>query len=568
MTYFEKFKQLNPKGAAIDSFDITEVKRVLNLTYDWSFLPNSALDVINRYNLNTVDVVDMLYTYKFIAPEELIDMMTYATSLPFMHLSQKYKNDYGKKHETTRDVLVYRCLNGVDNTAFTNIENLSSEAELNIEFPGRGMKVFYIIPTNYKRSANSLYDVTLEWNYYILFSRYMQYCLDNRASDMHFDVIHKGKTEIYRAMCRIGPDREECTLFKLDSRMNKDLIRETIKSRSSNQQAGVDLDAGVGVVTTLSDIFGDGTIEVRFTAERVLGGYYCVCRIHEQKNVSMGIDDLGFDNEIVKALKNATEKPSGLTIFTGKLRTGKNTSMSALANYISARDSQPSIMALDDPIEIVSSYPQMDYRGNIDLLKSGVRLAKKLDLDFLTLNEIPNAEVAFGVRDSVNSSIHTITTWHMNRIWHLPHKLFEYFGDSYRDIISQINLVCNQRLYKRQCDECQKEIHREDYSQYGTNPDLRIYTFFKNQEVYSSMVAQGCKKCGYSGYLKGHIVVLPEILQFTQGLVLKLFKAERPYEMEVVLADNVIGSAFSLEKQMCKALADGRLSSKDVLSIV
>ena len=43
------------------------------------------------------------------------------------------------------------------------------------------------------------------------------------------------------------------------------------------------------------------------------------------------------------------------------------------------------------------------------------------------LNEIPNSDVAFAVRDLVNSAIGVITTTHVDRVWHVPNKLNEFF---------------------------------------------------------------------------------------------------------------------------------------------
>lgn len=61
---------------------------------------------------------------------------------------------------------------------------------------------------------------------------------------------------------------------------------------------------------------------------------------------------------------------------------------------------------------------------------------------------------------------------------------------------------------------------------------------------------------------------MPEILVFDQDLVLELFKADRPYDMEVILINKMKDSLFSLEHQMCNALLDGRLSPIDILSIL
>lgn len=560
---YEKFKEHNPRSLKINSYHFEDVKQVLLDQYDWSFLPASAKDAISRYSMNTIEIVSMLEQYQYAEPETLTQILNYATGLCFRYFPPNAKEIPKRRWKTEQDILALHGVNGMEFTVFIGIHKLFSEAQLEVILPGKVTKIVYLLPANYEEIKDASYITQRKWNYYILFGRYINYCLENKASDLHIMTTHIKKETKYPVLCRIGPDREECTLFSLDKILHRNLIKETIKERSSNQQALLDLDAGLGIVVSLSDVFNDGSIEVRMTVEKVTGGYYCVCRIQEIKTTAMALDDLGFDEKIVRILREVTERPSGLTVITGKIRTGKNTTMASIGADLVKRDSHPSLMSFDDPIEILGDYPQTDYRGEIDLLKAGIRLSKKLDLDYVMLNEIPNAETAFGVRDLVNSSIHTLTTWHMNRIWHLPHKLFEFYGESYRDLISQINLVCNQRLYKRQCSYCQQEIHRAFYES-----DERIHNFFVKYGLVSSLVSQGCERCNFTGWAKGDVVVLPEILVFNQELILELFQAGRPYDMELVLIERMSQSEFSLERQMCKALTDGRLSPKDILSIV
>lgn len=559
--YLEAFKKCNSEVSIIDTFHFMNVKNTLSAEYCWDFLPSAAIDIIKRYSMSTVDILDMLYMYKYINSDELVNMATYATGLPFTYLNSE--SFLGKRMDSEFDILIFQLKNGIDYIVYIGIHKLYSEAQIEVSIPGNVVKIYYLLPSNFEEIKDISYIENYKWDYYTLFGRYMFYCIENKVSDLHIGVMYKNKEPKYFVMCRIGPDREECKLFSLSEQSHKELIKETIKERSSNQQSLLDLDAGLGVVVTLSDIFNDGNLEVRCTVEKVLGGYYCVCRLQETKTTALSLDDLGFDPSIVKSIRDTIQRPSGLSIITGKIRTGKNTTMASIGLDIVRRADKPSIMSFDDPIEILGEYPQTDYRGEITLLKAGIRLAKKLDLDYVLLNEIPNAEVAFGVRDLVNSSIHTLTTWHMNRIWHLPHKLFEYFGESYRDLISQINIVCNQRLYKRQCRHCQETVHRSRHES-----DKRIHDFFMHYNLTSSLVSRGCERCNYTGYSKGDIVVLPEILIFDQQLVLELFKADRPYDMEVVLINKMKDSAFSLEYQMRNALVDGRLSPVDILSIL
>ena len=563
MTLVEQFKDLNPPIDLYESVDFSAVKKALRSNLHWEFLPMAAQNVISRNSLGTLEVFNFLHVYKFATVEEILEMINHALHFDMKYLTSVKIPDSLQELSQKLDVLLERDPNGVDIHVYMGLHKMQSEATLSVELVGRQMIFHYLLPNNYDLLRNPDLMEYYEWDYHSLFNRYLYYCVTNGATDFHFDIAHFDKKPVYRSLVRIGPDREVCDLFKITQRMNVEMIRSIITDRSSNKGAVLDLDNNRGVITNLKDVFGDGSLDIRFEASRVLDGYMCVCRLQELKTVSFTIEELGFDPETVQLLKENTQRPSGLTLFTGKIRTGKNTTMSAVANEIVERDNMPALISFDDPVEILGKYPQVDYRGDVEALKSYIRLAKKQDLDFCLLNEIPNAEVAFGVRDLTNSSIHTMTTWHMNRLWHLPHKLFEYFGEAYRDMLSQMNLVCNQRLYKQQCSACLKEIHRQTFSE-----EKRIYNFFVDHDLQFARVAEGCAECGYLGFDKKKIVVLPEVLKFTHDLVLELFEANRPYEMEKVIMKWVKGSQFSLELQMKAALEDGRLHPSDVLSII
>jgi type II secretory ATPase GspE/PulE/Tfp pilus assembly ATPase PilB-like protein len=207
-------------------------------------------------------------------------------------------------------------------------------------------------------------------------------------------------------------------------------------------------------------------------------------------------------------------------------------------------------------------FPQLDYRDDIVSLINAVRLSKKADVDIVLLNEIPNKEVFFAVRDCVNSSMLVATTLHMNRLWHLPHKLFEYAGDGFRDVLSQIRGVSNQRMYASQCGECLEVVSVDSLG------DQRLIDWLRKHDVSAIRKASGCEKCGGTGVLRTKPVVLTEFLMFSNELVLELFEAEKPYLMERVLYQKLIGTTQCLEFQMLRLVESGRLSVNSIYSIM
>lgn len=96
---------------------------------------------------------------------------------------------------------------------------------------------------------------------------------------------------------------------------------------------------------------------------------------------------------------------------------------------------------------------------------------------------------SIAVKDLVTSSIGVITTLHLNRIWDLPFRLYEYYGESYKDVIMQTNGVINQKMFGVMCPSCRRLSKSSEVKQ----PFLRkALLSYKVDDVF---VSEGCKDC-------------------------------------------------------------------------
>jgi len=214
------------------------------------------------------------------------------------------------------------------------------------------------------------------------------------------------------------------------------------------------------------------------------------------------------------------------------------------------------------PIEVLMPFNQVDYLADENNLLACVRLAKKQDVNVAFLNEIPSKEVAFAVKDLVNSSIHVITTIHMDRIWHLPYKLNEYYGDSYKDVISQINGVMNQKMFDVMCPNC-----REAYPTSSIR-DLAKKAFLEERGLQNVWVAKGCEKCistvKHSGHNKTGSVIganqpYVEFLRFDDKLKSRLLACDHAWQMEEIIKEVVRENKNTLEDTMFDGIQRGVL---------
>lgn len=380
------------------------------------------------------------------------------------------------------------------------------------------------------------------WDYQVLFYRILMEAISMRATDLHLTVAHVNQTPIYPIKCRIDGEYHDIDLFELTEQDNYRLVETLVKDKTS--ALSIDLTSKEGIVSNVTDIFGDGNTELRVCVNRVLHGYDCVCRIQQKSTFLFTVKDLGFPESLQDVLYRVSKKSSGITLITGAIRTGKNTTALAIANEMVKYPIK--IKEIDSPIEVVMPYPQIDYYADEERLLSAVKLIKKQDVNVVILNEIPSSGVAFAVRDLVISSVHVITTIHLDRIWHLPYRLQEYYKDNFKDVFSQINCVINQKMFNTLNKEDSYTILVEDIPEQGERELLQ-----RNGIVSVCVPKRKEAYCGNQPYA--------EYVWFDSTLKSEILACQYTWEMEQVIHRRVERDKTTLEDSMLNGIRQGRL---------
>lgn len=531
-------------------------------------------NILDFYQIKTEeDIVNVLETYKFCSSYTIVsklnkckefesiqqntgeELIPYAAYIESFSQSAKYTNLMDRF-----DILIGENEDGSVEVIAPLYKELDFTALLlNLEPTISSFR--WVTPINFEKLKDPSFKVTYLPD--LLFRRIILECVNLGATDVHFTVRHVNKEPEYIILYRQDGSIRELNLFKLNAELNAEIITKAISMLT--KKSAEDLNTPDGVVASITDAICDKKIELRLSANKVREGYECVCRIQNVKTVSMTIADLGFPDYVQNAMYKMCRKTTGLTLFTGPIRTGKNTSAFALANEFVKKPLK--IKSFESPIEALMPFPQVDYLDEPGYLEDAIRLAKKQDVNIAFLNEIPNKNVAFGVQDLVNSSIHVITTLHIDRIWHLPYKLFEYYGESYRNIISQINCVFNQKMFPLLCQECTENMLTEDLE------DDEVKELLLRYNVTSVGVAAGCHKCfdlntGTFGVQKGKNQPFVEFLIFTDDLKSRLLSTQHVHEMEKILKDAIMKEKRSLEYEICKAIKNKQISVDSLYSVM
>ena len=510
-------------------------------------------EIIEHKNLTTFkDVLMFLETYKYNSRSEIVEFLN-TCGHECEELSEFVSDARFSQLERTYGVLVveldeHSVVIYHDVTENPNKEGIELAVELNMKtvvFKG-------ITPLNYRQ----VYLRTqASKNPLDIFQRILVEALHQNATDIHFEVRHEKDSVRYPVLFRINGDLQEVNVFTLTAEENKAIISALVERKTDANS--LDLLNYEGVTTSAFGLVDD-TLSLRISANSVYGGYHYVIRIQELKTISFTIDKLGFSEPVITAIHRLVKKRSGVTFITGAIRTGKNTTAFAMANEMAKQPIK--IVSYESPIEVLMPFSQKSYQDNPDVLLAAIRLAKKQDVNVAFINELPNKEVAFAVRDLVNSSVHVITTMHMNRVWHLPYKLKEYYGDSFKDLLSQINVVINQKMYVKACPHCQSKILSASIE------DERIRNFLLKRDVVSIPKSMGCPQCNGTGYVLGSNQPYAEFIEFTEDLTEELQSCSTPAEMEVTLKK--AAKDTSLEVFMLEGITRGVLSYGALFDIV
>lgn len=501
--------------------------------------------------------------YKFLTRDVIIQ--TIKCQYPEINLENVNPQDVRReiqfsKFEEEYNVIIH-AVDGKNIVVYSPLFENIAEERFSLDLPFHNIEHHKVTDINFMELQGMV--TTGGYNPNILFKRFLLEAVALHATDLHFTVEHHDLKVRYPVKYRKDGVLYEMKLFELNQQLNKELIMNFIEQKTSSVSLDVALSSGV--TTSASDIFNNGNVELRISAHRVKDGYRCVIRIQEKKTVSMKIADLGFPVAVQRDLLRLSHKRSGFTLITGAIRTGKNTTACAMANEMVT--APISMISYDSPIEILMKFAQVDYRDDPQELLNYVRLAKKQDIDVAYINEIPTKDVAFAIRDLVNSSVYVLTTMHLDRIWHLPYRLKEYYGDNYKDMITQINGVINQKMFSVLCPNCRKQ------TLISSAKCDEHYEFLKNHNVSKIYTSVGCHLCkdevtGSSGTVIGKNQPIVEHLIFTDEIKDELLKCTEAFEMESVLKKYVKENKQSLEDYMLKAIETGVISSDALEQII
>lgn len=514
------------------------------------------VDLFNKYEITSnEDIVRYIEIYNILTADEVVDKLNEVFSVDTFKVLNKVNRVEDLIALEQRYNIVVNKINSMSISVFYNGFRKQEFEEIAMELSSyNNINFSPTTPLSIDKALGKSLDMNkLNYDFYV--ASIMLDCIRMQGSDVHLVVIHKNKKPVYKVAFRLDVGFVYQDKYDMNAEMNRNLIFKL----AARQTTGNEEDINIGGLTAdVPDLLDNENYTLRIGANKALGGYNCVSRIQKRKTVSFKIEELGFDEVAQVQLRYLSNFHKGLTMITGPVRSGKNTTIFAIVNNMLDRPIR--ITEYSSPVELLMPIIQIDYGGSTKALADYIKLAKKQDTDLAIINEIPDKSIVFGIQDLVNSSIGVITTTHLDRVWNFPYKLKEYFGETYKDMISQINGVVNQKMFIKQCTECGERVLINKL------PD-EIEEFLKKHNVQSVVIPKGCSKC-IDGLTIGGMQPFVEILVFDREIKRALLRCEKPYEMEEIIYDYMMESGASLDHKIAQAVSKGVLHYRSIYEVM
>jgi type IV pilus assembly protein PilB len=235
-------------------------------------------------------------------------------------------------------------------------------------------------------------------------------------------------------------------------------------------------------------------IDFRVNTCPTLFGEKIVLRILDPTSASLGIEQLGYEDEQRAAYEAALEMPHGMILVTGPTGSGKTVSLYTGLNILNTPERN--ISTAEDPSEInMPGVNQVNVNPKVGLtFASALRAFLRQDPDVVMVGEIRDLETAEIAIKAAQTGHLVLSTLHTNDAPQTLTRLAN-MGVPPFNIASSVSLIIAQRLARRLCNQCKTpdEIPKEALLEEG----------FKEEDINEMTVykAVGCDQCtnGYKG---------------------------------------------------------------------
>ena len=364
------------------------------------------------------------------------------------------------------------------------------------------------------------------------------------ASDIHFDPTPDSLN------IRVRIDGELRDYTKVPDAVKKNLLtRVKIISGMNITETRLPQDGAIkGSIDTYS-------VDMRVSSLPIVDGEKIVIRLLDYSKSMEGLESLHFSPVNLNKILKAINSPNGIILVTGATGSGKSTTVYSILQRLN--DVKTNIITVEDPVEMkISGINQVQVMSEIGLtFGAALRSILRQDPDTIMIGEIRDDETArIAVRASITGHL-VLSTIHTNNALTTIERLLDMEVERYL-LGSALNTIIAQRLAKKLCPKCKKQIPT-------TNYEKKIFEKVLHKQVDNIYVPNGCSEC-FDGY-KGRIAI-HEVLSLDQEIRDAIVGKSSKQELrELVYKD---GKTITMFADGLEKVISGETSFQEILNLI
>ncbi len=245
-------------------------------------------------------------------------------------------------------------------------------------------------------------------------------------------------------------------------------------------------------------------MDLRVSTMPTVNGEKVVMRIQDKSRQIPDLPELGITGRALKNIEEALKAPNGIILNTGPTGSGKTTTLySALMrlNQVGVN-----ILTIEDPVEIQIDglnqsqvYPAIQYT-----FASGMRSALRQDPNIIMVGEVRDKETADTAIEAALTGHLVLSTLHTNSAVETITRIIN-MGIAPYLLSSTLELVIAQRLVRKICENCKREVAVSEETKEGIKLALEKANLvgeidpklLENMKFYAG---KGCEKCNKTGF--------------------------------------------------------------------
>ncbi len=306
--------------------------------------------------------------------------------------------------------------------------------------------------------------------------------IKDKASDIHFEPFEDEYKMRYRCdgtLYEMVPPPRHLAMA-IASRI-KVMSNLDIAERRLPQDGRIELNVG------------GNPVDLRVSVLPTMFGESVVIRVLDRTVVSLDLNKIGMEPEMLAIFRELIQKPNGILLVTGPTGAGKTTTLYSALNELNVVSDK--IITTEDPIEYeIDGIVQVPINHEIGMtFAAALRSILRQDPDKILVGEIRDLETAqIAVQASLTGHI-VFSTLHTNDAPSSITRLRDMGLEPFL-IMATLEGVLAQRLVRKICEDCRTEFE--------PSPEMLMELNLRPQDVKGRKFyyGRGCDRCNNTGH--------------------------------------------------------------------